>query len=458
MSDKTLPWNPEAEQSALGAALQNEYAADEVAETLNADDFYDRHHAEIFAAILELSNSRIPVDLITVSEALKRRGTLEAIGGPRFLAELISAVPAPTNVRHYADIVREHSTRRKLILTSGNIIDKAFSGEDDALAVLDFAEREILEIGRSGQKDDYAYVGAVVDDNLKRMEELSKLGAGELTGLTTGFPLLDRLTLGLQPSDLIILAARPGMGKTSLALNIAVNAAFKAQAVVMVFSLEMSRNSLGMRLLSTQAEVDSRLIRNGQAYKDSAKAAKLGEAARELKETKIIIDDTSQIQVSEIKNKCRRVKTKEGKLDLVIIDYLQLMDFGGSGKTSARPENRQQEIATLTRMLKQLARDMDCPVIVLSQLSRDIERRGNKEPMLADLRESGAIEQDADLVMFIYQEASKENGEGPDVNLTRQLSLAKHRNGETGLITLRWLAEFTKFAHYDPEADILNFM
>ena len=456
MSERALPWNPEAEQSALGAALQNEYAADEISETLFEEDFFDRSHAEIFAVIKELSIARTPVDLITVSEVLKRRGTLEAIGGARYLAELVSAVPAPTNVRHYADIVREHSTKRRLIQTSEKIIGMAFSGEDDALGVLDFAEREILEIGRTGQREDYAHVGAVVDDNLKRMEELSKLGAGDLTGLNTGFPALNRLTLGLQPSDLIILAARPGMGKTSLALNIAINAATKAQAVVMIFSLEMSRNALGIRLLSTTAGVDSKLIRNGQAYKNTSKAAKLGEAAQDLKETRIIIDDTSAIQISEIKNKCRRVKTKEGKLDLVIIDYLQLMDFGGSGKSSARPENRQQEISTLTRMLKQLARDMDCPVLVLSQLSRDIEKRTNKEPILADLRESGAIEQDADLVMFIYQEPDRGDGEGPLRDSTRQLSVAKHRNGETGLITLGWQGEFTRFSPYNREDDVFS--
>ena len=456
MSDRVLPWNPEAEQSALGAALQNEYAADEVTETLKADDFYDRHHAEIFSVIAELSSERKPVDLITVSEALKRRGMLEAVGGARYLAELISAVPAPTSVRHYADIVREHSTRRRLILTSENIIGKAFTGEDDALSVLDFAEREILEIGRTGQREDYTHVGDVVEENLKSMEELSKRGAGDLTGLNTGFPLLNKLTLGLQPSDLIILAARPGMGKTSFALNIATNAAFKAKAVVMIFSLEMSKSSLGIRLLSTVAGVDSKLIRNGQAYKDSAKAKLIGEAAQELKDTRIIIDDTSAVQITEIKNKCRRVKTKEGKLDLIVIDYLQLMDFGGSGKASARPENRQQEIATLTRMLKQLARDMACPVLVLSQLSRDIERRSNKEPVLADLRESGAIEQDADMVMFIYQDAESEDGEGPLRDTTRQLSIAKHRNGETGLITLKWQGEYTRFSHYNREDDVFS--
>ena len=455
MAERQLPNSFDAEQSVLGAALQNAYAADEAAETLRTEDFYDQYHAEVFMAVAELAQAGTPVDLVTVSEALKRRGMLDAVGGARFLTELVSAVPAPSSIRHYADIVREHATRRRLIETAGNIIEKGFSGEDDAAAVLDFAEREILEIGRVRQKEDYIHIAALLDKNIERMEELSKLGAGDLTGLTTGFPALDRLTLGLQRSDLIILAARPGMGKTSLALNIALNAALKAQAVVLVFSLEMSRISLGQRLLSTQAEIDSKLIRNGQAIKDTTKAARIGEAAQELAGTKIIIDDTPAIQISEIKNKCRRLKSKEGKLDLVIVDYLQLMDFGGSGKASSRPENRQQEIATLTRMLKQLARDIDCPVLVLSQLSRAVEQRGSHIPVLADLRESGAIEQDADLVMFIYQEADRGDGEGPDVNLTRKLSVAKHRNGETGLITLDWRGEYTRFSPYNPSDDWL---
>lgn len=455
MSEKARPFSFDAEQSALGAALQNAYAADEVAETLREDFFYDRHHAEIFSAIAGLAKEGTPVDLVTVSDALKRRGMLDAIGGARYLGDLVSAVPAPSSVRHYADIVREHATRRMLVETSESIIEKSVSGEDDAAAVLDFAEREILEIGRSGQKEDYTAIGKVLAENLKRMEELSKLPSGDLTGLTTGFKDLDRMTLGLQPSDLIILAARPGMGKTSLALNIALNAALKANAVVLVFSLEMSKMSLVQRLLSTQAEIDSKLIRSGQGIKNTATAKKLGKAANVLADTKIVIDDTSSIQIGEIKNKCRRLMAKEGQLDLVVVDYLQLMDFGGSGKASSRPENRQQEIATLTRMLKQLARDIDCPVLVLSQLSRAVEQRGSHIPVLADLRESGAIEQDADIVMFIYQEPERDDGTGPDVNLTRQLSVAKHRNGETGTITMQWLGQYTKFANYNPANDWL---
>jgi len=455
MSERPRPHSFDAEQSALGAALQNAYAADEAADTLNSDDFYDNFHAEIFTAIKGLKDAGTSIDLVTVAEALKRRGMLETIGGTRYLAELVSAVPAPSNIRHYIDIVHEHATRRKLIETSERIIEKSFAGEGDSGEVLEFAEHEILEIGRGWQREDYSPVGAIVDSNIALMKERSKTGVGDLTGLSTGFAALDRITLGLQPSDLIILAARPGQGKTSLALNIAVNAALKTQAVVLIFSLEMSKEALGLRMLSSHAEVEAKLIKNGQAVKDSEKMTSLGNAAQELAETRIFVDETPGIQIGEIKNKCRRLQNKEGRLDLVIVDYLQLMDFGGNGKASSRPENRQQEIATLTRMLKQLARALECPVIVLSQLSREIEKRGGHRPVLADLRESGAIEQDADIVMFIYQEAENREGTGPDVNLTRQLSIAKHRNGETGLITVRWLGQYTKFFNYDESADWL---
>jgi replicative DNA helicase len=288
------------------------------------------------------------------------------------------------------------------------------------------------------------------------MEELSKKNTDGLTGLTTGFPKLDHMTLGLQPSDLIVLAARPGMGKTSLALNIAANAALKADAKVMIFSLEMDELQLGMRLMAAEAMIPSDELRGGKVYRDKAKIEKLGEAQQTLSRATINIDSTSGIQISEIRNKCRRMKLKEG-LDLVIVDYLQLMDFGGNGKNSSRPENRQQEIATLSRMLKQLAREMECPFIVLSQLSRAVEQRGGHKPNLSDLRESGAIEQDADIVMFIYQEDEKgESDSRPDPEHTRQLYIAKHRNGETGQITLQWLGQFTKFAHYDFSEDPLS--
>jgi len=456
MSDKPRPYSYDAEQSVLGAALQNMYAADEATEKLSAEDFYDRQNAEIFSAISEISHAGTPVDLVTVTEALKRRGMLDMIGGAKYLSELISAVPAPTNIRHYIDIVEDHSIRRKLIEVSESIIDMSASGKDEAGEVRHFAEKEILDIGRGGQREDFSPVGAVMNNTFKRMEELSKLGPGDVPGLTTGFSALDRVTLGLQESSLNILAARPSQGKTSLALNIALNSAFKKNAVVLVFSIEMSKSDLVLRMLSTRTGIELTELRTGRAIKEPGKATLLGEAADELAKTKLYIDDTSAIRINEIWNKSRRVKNNnEGKLDLIIVDYLQLMDVGSSAKTSARPENRQQEIATMTRMLKQLARDMECPVLVLSQLSREVERRGgkSKRPVLSDLRDSGAIEQDADLVMFIYKEELREDGSGPDIEKTRTISVAKNRNGEIDDITLGWDGRFTRFSHYNPSDD-----
>ena len=456
MSDRQLPYNNDAEQSALGAALHNAYAADEVSERLVAEDFYDRRHAEVFTVISENAVAGKPVDLVTITEALKRRGTLEFVGGARYLAELVSTVPAPSNIRHYVEIVKDHAIRRRFIEVSESIIEKSVSGKDDAERVRDFAETEILEVGRSGQREDYSPVSAVIPGTFARMEELSKLGKGEVPGLTTGFRYLDEITLGLQKSSLIILAARPSQGKTSLAVNMALNAAFKKDAVVLLFSIEMSKSDLLQRMLSTRTEIGLKEIRTGQAIKDSAKAQRLGEAAEELAGTKLFIDDTSAIQISEIRNKCRRVQSSNnGRLDLVVVDYLQLMDLGVSTKQTAKLENRTNEIALLTRKLKQLARDMNCPVLILSQLSRMVERRTGNEPVLSDLRDSGAIEQDADVVMFIYKEEEREDGTGPNVEKTRMVSIAKNRNGEIDRVRLRWDGEFTRFANYDPSADWL---
>ena len=331
----------------------------------------------------------------------------------------------------------------------------AQGGEEDAEHVRNFAESKIYEIGQSREREDYSPVEAIIGTTFARMEELSKLKPGEVPGLTTGFKELDRLTLGLQKSSLIILAARPSQGKTSLAINIAINAALKKNAVITVFSIEMSKEDLMQRMLSTQAGIELTQLRNGQAIKDTDKATRLGEVAQELAGTNIYIDDTSSVQISEIRSKCRQIRSNNnGRMDLVIVDYLQLMDVGASARSSSRPENRQQEISTLTRMLKQLAREMACPVLVLSQLSRNVEHRKDNRPVLSDLRDSGAIEQDADVVMFIYQ-AEDRDGTGPDSALTKQISIAKNRNGEIGEITLRWLGDFTKFANYDRSADWL---
>jgi replicative DNA helicase len=317
--------------------------------------------------------------------------------------------------------------------------------------VLEHAESEILSIAKRGQKSDYYPLSEVLSENIRRLEERGKLG-GAYTGLPTGFKHLDDLTLGLQPSDLIILAARPSQGKTSLALNMAVNIALTG-ANVLVFSLEMSKGQLGERVLSTEAQVDSKEIRNGRAYRDAEKFDRIVEASVRLSEASLFIDDKSGISIAEIKNKCRRQKQKSG-LDLIVVDYLQLMDFGVIGRAAGRPENRQQEVATLSRMLKQLAREMECPVLVLSQLSREIEKGSQRNPRLSDLRESGAIEQDADIVMFIHGVEKKDGESGPDPEETKMLTVAKHRNGETGSIILRWVGKYTKFGTYNEEDDI----
>jgi len=455
MPDERIPpHSEEAERSVLGAAIQNEAALNEVTEMLRREDFYNPAHGDIFDALLLLSQERRAADLTTVADALKRNGTLERAGGVSYLAELSAAVPSPSNAVYYGEIVREKAKLRSLIESAGEIISQGYSEGRTADEVLEFAEQGILAIGQRGQRNDYYPLLSVLTENMHEMEVRSK-NEGRLTGLATGFDRLDEITLGLQKSDLIILAARPSMGKTSLALNIAANAAKLTNASVMIFSLEMNRHLLGERLLSSEAEVDSKQIRDGSVLRERDKVKRIEEANEVLGRSRIHIDDNSSISIAEMKNKCRRLKATEG-LDLIIVDYLQLMDFGGNGRASARPENRQQEISTLSRMLKQLARDMECPAVILSQLSREVEKRGSHRPVLADLRESGAIEQDADIVLFIYQEERKEDGSGPDPETTRRISVAKHRNGETGDFTLRWVGSYTKFGPYNPADDLMT--
>lgn len=449
-----MPNSEVAERSVLGAALQSDRAMNEIVETLFKEDFYFAHHAEIFEAIQTLYHSGVKVDLITVREELSKKKKLELVGGTEYLGTLSDGVPSPLNALHYKDIVKQKSILRSLISTSEQIIEQSYAQSDDAEDIVEDAERAILEISKGAQKKDYETLSEVLSESNRILDE-RKGKMGELIGIPTGFPKLDRLTSGLQRSDLIILAARPGMGKTSLALNIAMNAAKTAGAQVMIFSLEMGSVQLGNRLLASEAGVDSYAIRDGSVYKNKDDVERLAEATSVLSSAPIFINSTSGISINEIKNKCRRKKAKGG-LDLVVVDYLQLMDFGGTGKASSRPENRQQEVATLSRMLKQLAMEMDCPVLVLSQLSRGIESRTGHKPMLSDLRESGAIEQDADIVMFIYQKEGndKEDGSGGDPEDIRRLYIAKHRNGETSEIQVRWVGKYTKFGHYNPEDDV----
>ncbi|MDR0851554.1 MAG: replicative DNA helicase [Clostridiales Family XIII bacterium] len=448
MVDRIPPHNKDAEQSVLGAALQSKQALYDVMELLSREDFYEEGHALIFEAIGRLYAADKSVDIVTVSEELSKDKKLGSAGGTAYLGTLVGMVPAPSSAVQYAEIVAEKSVLRKLINQTGEILRDSYEDRQDAYDILDDAERKILEIGRSKQGKDYVSISEAIDKTLKKMEETADKPNG-MTGLPTGFAELDRITSGLQDSDLIVLAARPGVGKTSLALNIAAHAAIKAAARVLVFSLEMPEIQLTQRILSAEAKVDLLRIRNGMAYGSGEDMEKVREAMAKLSETKLnIVDGSSGVSINEIKNKCRRLKAKDG-LDLVIVDYLQLMDLSGSAKASARPENRQQEIATLSRSLKQLAGEMECPVIVLSQLSRAVETRGFHKPVLSDLRESGAIEQDADIVMFIYE--NKTDDEDNDMDNRRQLLIAKHRNGETGEIELAWFGRYTKFGNVSYE-------
>lgn len=439
MEERIPPHSDDAERSVLGSVMLRKEALFDVLELLAPEDFYSEVHREIFAAIRDLNKSSSPVDVLTVSEELKKRKTLEMVGGRAYLAGLASMVPSTANASAYAKIIRENAILRKLIDVSSDIVDKSYRQKTDAAQVLDYAEQGIFDIARMNQKKDFTPLKDILWENMDEIDRLAGLD-GSLTGLTTGFVDLDARTSGLQKSDLIILAARPSMGKTAFVLNIAQNAALKASAKVLIFSLEMSKEQLGQRLLSIDSCVELSKLKSGDLSRGDWEDLNI--AIDRLSKAEIYIDDTPGISVMEMKNKCRRLKAEKG-LDLVIVDYLQLMSLEG------RSEGRQQEVSTLSRMLKQLAREMECPVIVLSQLSRAVEQRMDHRPQLSDLRESGAIEQDADIVMFLYRDEyyNPETTEKPNVC---EVIIAKQRNGPTGSLDLAWLGKYTKFADRSP--------
>lgn len=431
------PHNIDAEQSVLGAMLLDKEAIIEVTEIIGASDFYKEAHTEIYEAILNLYNRDEPVDLVTLSEELTQRKTLEAIGGIVYLTNLSSAVPTTTNVKYYARIVEEKSILRKLIKASSDILDKGYQAEEDINNILDQAEKDIFDISQKRSQEGFSPIKEVLMESFQRIEDLYQ-NKGGLTGITTGFIDIDRKTSGLQKSDLILIAARPSMGKTAFALNVAQNSAIKSKASVAIFSLEMSKEQLVQRLLSSESHIEIQKIRTGTLAEDEW--PKLTKAMGPLAESNIYIDDTPGITVMEMKSKCRRLKMEKG-LDLIMVDYLQLMSGDG------RSESRQQEISTISRALKGLAREMDCPVVALSQLSRAPELRADHRPILSDLRESGAIEQDADIVMFLYRdEYYHEDSEKKNMG---EVIIAKQRNGATGTVELAWLGQFTKFANLD---------
>lgn len=432
--ERIPPHNDDAEKSVLGSILLDKEALYEVLEILKPEDFYNDMHKEIYTAIIEIYRRSEPVDTLTVSEELKKRKSLDMVGGRGYIALLSTIVPSTSNAAQYAKIIVEKAVLRKLINSASDIIDKGFQEKMESAEVLDFAERSIFEIAQSRQSKDYQIIKDVLWGNIAKIDEMSKMD-GNITGLTTGFIDLDAKTSGLQKSDLIMLAARPAMGKTAFALNIAQQAAIKGNATVLIFSLEMSKDQLGQRLLSMESRIEMQKLKTGNLERKDWDQIHIG--LDTLSKANIYIDDTPGITAMEIKNKCRRLKAEKG-LDLVVIDYLQLMSFEG------RSESRQQEITALSRFLKLLAREMDCPVMVLSQLSRAPEQRTDHRPILSDLRESGSIEQDADIVLFLYRDEyyNPETTEKPNIC---EVIIAKQRSGPTGTIELTWLGKYTRF-------------
>jgi len=431
--DRNIPHSVDAERSVLGAILLENTAINRAQEILRDTDFYRDPHRRIFKVMGTLSERATAIDPVTVKEELTKSGELEAVGGPAYIASLLDGVPHSSNVEHYAKIVKEKAVLRALIEAGGRIVTSAYEASQEVDEILDQSERLVFQIAQDQMRAGFVPMRAIADQSLKTIERLSE-HRELVTGLPTGFPTLNELTSGLQPSDLVIVAARPGMGKTSFALNIAQHAAREGRHVGL-FSLEMSREQIFLRMLTGQARVDAHRLRTGRLGREEWQ--RLTAAFGELASMPISIDDTAGTGVMEMRAKSRRLKMEQG-LDLLIVDYLQLM------RSRGRFENRNQEITEISRSLKELAKELRLPVMALSQLSRAPEQRGgDRRPQLSDLRESGAIEQDADLVLFIYRE---EVYKPTEENRGRaQIIIAKQRNGPIGTFDLAFLREYTRF-------------
>jgi replicative DNA helicase len=439
---KIPPQNLEAEQSILGSILLENSAINNVLEVISKDDFYSEAHRKIFNLMVELSEKNEPVDIITLSNALKDRKMLDSIGGTAYLASLVDNVPSAANVTNYAKIAKEKAILRGLIASATEIINNCYETGTDVDQVLDQAENSIFKIAENKVRPSFYPIREIVKDSFRSIEDL--YARKELiTGVPTGFEKIDDLTSGLQQSDLIIIAGRPSMGKTAFALNIAQYAALEGHTPVAVFSLEMSKEQLVFRLLASEAKVDSQRLRKG--FLGETDWPKLTTAAGRLSEAPLFIDDTPAITVLEMKAKSRRLKADAG-LGLIVVDYIQLMR-GGNYRDS-----REQEISEISRSLKALAKELKVPVIALSQLNRKVEDRTNRRPQMADLRESGAIEQDADVIAFIYRDEVYNKSEDNPEKGTAEIIIGKQRNGPTGTVKLAFLEKFTSFenlAHAD---------
>ncbi len=443
MSDKTVgklpPQNIDAEKSLLGAVLIDEEALADATEHVKPQDFYDKNHALIFGAMVRLFEKHRPVDLLTLTDELKRKDELEVIGGSAFLTELTNYVPTAAHAAAYAEMVAQKAVRRRLIRASGDITELGYDESTTTQELLEKAEAELFSVSDQSLKQDLVSIEQILMDSFDRIEELHK-NKGELRGVRTGYRDLDNMTAGLQRSDLIVLAARPAMGKTTLVTNLAYNVATIEKQPVLFFSLEMSKEQLVDRMLADAANVDSWNIRTGKLTDEDF--LKLSEASGELADAPIFIDDTPGLTVLEMRTKARR-KNHESPLGLIIVDYLQLMQ--GSGRHDG---NRVQEVSEISRGLKLIARELNVPLIALSQLSRTVESRTPPIPQLSDLRESGSIEQDADIVSFIYRPAYYEP-DNPEVQNITDLIIAKHRNGPVGKVQLYFHPERLRFMSLD---------
>jgi replicative DNA helicase len=440
--ERTLPHNLEAEKCVLGAVLINNHAFNQATEVIDSGDFFRDAHRRIFDRMVSLSERSLPIDLVTLKDELFRAGDLDDVGGPAYISSLMDGVPRSANIEHYARIVKERSTLRKLIQSANDVLGRAYDAEEDADLLLDEAERSIFQIAENRMRSGFVKVGDLVDAGYQLIEKL-QAQRGLVTGVPSGFVELDEMTSGFQNSDLVIVAARPAMGKTSFVLNMALNAAVEANKSVGIFSLEMSKEQLFMRMLTSEARVDAHRFRGG--FLGEQDYARLVDAFARLHDAKVFIDDTASIGILEMRAKCRRLKMEHG-LDMIVVDYLQLMQGRG------RFESRQQELASISRALKIMAKELEIPILALSQLSRATETRADHRPQLSDLRESGALEQDADVVMFIFREEMYlvDGERNPDTEGIAEIIIGKQRNGPTGTAKLAFLKQYTRFENLAP--------
>lgn len=436
---RSLPHNIEAEQCVIGAMLIDRTAIASAAEALKSEDFYRDAHKILFNVVLELYQKDIPVDLVTLTEALNASQKLEAAGGLTYISEICTSVITTANLNSYIKIVEDKATLRKLIRASTEIIEESYNKQDNVDSVMDLAEKRIFNIAEKKSSSDFEPMNVVLERGFLQIEKMFN-NKGDLTGVPSGFPELDGKTSGFQKGDMVLIAARPSMGKTTFALNLAQYAALRANKSIVIFSLEMSKEQLAYKLLCAEANVDMLKLRTGNL--EDRDWENIAKASGPLAGSKIFIDDTAGVSVMEMRSKCRRIKMEHG-IDMILVDYLQLMTAG----TGSGGESRQQEVSEISRSIKALAKEMQCPVIALSQLSRAPEQRADHRPMLSDLRESGSIEQDADLVMFLYRDEYY-NKESEDRGVAECI-IAKQRNGPTGTVKLAWLGQFSKFGRLD---------